>query len=265
MDVRLGKPRTGFVQHAVEIVPKQPVSNGLVRFKMSDRWYRGSTSAKKWHLVPFIDKIGRVHATSVGSWMCHPAQLLATTVSTVFKRLLSRCRHFSRDKRPSMHLLFRVAAYYCVTNDDSFFNRSSAMLFKASPRDLSKFVYRKEKRLSKTNRFLLDQLHFVNLWLKSRVGRCPARDLLTGLTIGTRAHRQPQGLGAVRFLFDLEVSRWASIFASPDAKPQTSHGQPVPARYWLPGDYWGWLSYPPGPNTCSLGVRERPAIFRGKP
>jgi hypothetical protein len=105
--------------------------------------------------------------------MCSPHQLLATITSTVFKRLEASVRNHKRKFRPTRTLLFKIAAMYALTNNDSFFHRCISMITHKN-KHLWKLVYKWYKQLDDNNRFLLDQLHEnASLWLQHRIRHCP--------------------------------------------------------------------------------------------
>jgi len=136
-----GEP--GWSQYNVEVVPKTPAHNGLVRFRNSLRWCGGSTAGQRWHHIPFIDHVGQIHATSLAKWRCTAPQLFATITSTVFKRLWGQTRYGPIKDRCKSGLLYKVAQVYTITNDDSFFRRSLSMLARQRHTELGKFVYYK--------------------------------------------------------------------------------------------------------------------------
>jgi hypothetical protein len=240
----------------IETVPKQPVANGLVKFRTSDKWYTGSTASKQWHNIPFIDKKGMIRAISIGRWYCHPAQLLASIASTVFKRLRGNYRHISRKYRPRPDLLFRVALYYAITNDDSFFLRCHAMLTRARVVETRKFAYYHYKHLGKYKRFLFDQALSVALWLQSRKRFCVRRELPTSPICRENTDRNTKGVGSARFRFDLEVTAWARVYSGACARPTKSSTAFTP---------WCESRRITGDLSSLRKESERFPIFRGKP
>lgn len=233
VNIKLGRPlKKGNVEFEPEIVPKQPITNGLVRFKMSERWYKGSTAAKKWHLVPYINRLGMVHAIGVATWMCHPAQLFATVVSTVFKRLWGLCRTIRKRFRPSSDLLYKISAHYVVTSDEWFFRRCHEMISRRRTKELGRFYYRCSKHMDKHKRFLLDQAQTAALWLQSRADRCPLREMSTRHTNDSRDYPATSSRwGSPRYRFDLEVTHWAQCYTGSNARPMTNRSGHAAARY----------------------------------
>jgi hypothetical protein len=209
----------GWEEYNAETIPKVPVSNGLVRFRVSTRWCGGSTARQRWHHIPFIDRHGLIHATSVARWHCSAPQLLATITSTVFKRLWGRTRHGPHKYRPSANLLYRVAQQYAITNDDSFYKRCLSMLLRGHRKQLSQFVYYKLKRLDANNRFLYDQALHGALWFQSRADRCPSRALSTIESDVLRDVGKPRGFSGSRCNFDRLVTAWARVYSGPSATP----------------------------------------------
>lgn len=228
----LSTPKKGWTEFPIEQVPKQPGQNGLVRFKLSDRWHRGVHLERSNYLIPFIDRTGITHATSVARWRCDPAQLLATTISTISKRLRNICRPY--QKRPTPDQLFRVAAVYAITNDDSFYRRCLEMISRSLTVPLRKFVYRYEKRkMGTTNRFLYDHVRFASKWFQSRVDKCPLREIPKRSENHRHSETPIEEVSEGR-RFAVCVSAWADIFR--DVRPATeTHLSPAPRGkgWWI--------------------------------
>lgn len=148
-------------------LPNTPKSDGLVVFKVSQRWSQGLKSKRTERIVPYIDKRGLIHATAVCSWNCTAPQLFATILSTVFQRLSRNFRHYCYRDRPTPNDLFKVALVYTITNDDYWFLRSLE-IFKRS-RPILSHLYRKIKQLDAENKVLYDQAFCNALWFQSRV------------------------------------------------------------------------------------------------
>lgn len=220
VSVRLVSPSTpGWVQYNAEIVPRTPASNGLVRFRTSTKWCDGSTAPQQWHHIPYIDKFGQIHATSVARWRCSAPQLLATITSTVFKRLWGRTRRGPYKYRPNAQLLYQVAQYYAITNDDSFFRRFLAMLCRHRFKEIRKFVYYNLKHLDANNRFLYDQALHGALWFQSRLRRSPRR-VLSNQMIEIQRDETTHKVGvSLRCHFDKQTVAWARVYSGPDARP----------------------------------------------
>jgi len=238
VDVRLCPPRKGWTEIDVVRVPKQVVPCGMTRFKNSEKWYKGCHLNKRWHTIPFIDRAGRIYATSLGVWKCTPAQLLATITSTVFKRLWSRRRYQSPKIRDSFDTLFNVSALYAITNDDSFFQRCSEMAKRPLVRQLRNYVYFYKTKLGKSKRLLFDQLRFACLWLQSRSYLCRNREC------PTRSKKDPETShpalkwdAEVRRSFAVEVNTWATVYCGPGAKPPRDH---CPARHLKASEGWSF-------------------------
>lgn len=214
-------PQKGWSEYNAEIIPKVPVQNGLIRFRNSLKWCGGSTAGQRWHHIPYIDHVGQIHATSLARWRCTAPQLFATLTSTVFKRLWGRTRKGPYKYRPKADLLYKVAQFYVITNNDSFFRRSLVMLRKGLHRELGKFVYYMIKNLDANNRFLYDQALFGALWFQSRQGRCPGRVLSNQMIeISRNDGTATRGVSSLRCHFDKLVVAWARVYSGASACPQ---------------------------------------------
>jgi len=210
-----GEP--GWSQYNVEVVPKTPAHNGLVRFRNSLRWCGGSTAGQRWHHIPFIDHVGQIHATSLAKWRCTAPQLFATITSTVFKRLWGQTRYGPIKDRCKSGLLYKVAQVYTITNDDSFFRRSLSMLARQRHTELGKFVYYKIKNLDANNRFLYDQALYGALWFQSRQDRCPGRVLSNQMIEIQR--NEGKMFSSLRCHFDRLMVAWARVYSGASAHP----------------------------------------------
>jgi len=220
-----GKP--GWQEYNVEVIPKTPIHSGLVRFRNSTRWCDGSTAPQRWHHIPYIDKFGQIHATSLGRWSCSAPQLLATITSTVFKRLWGRTRYVRFKDRPNAGLLYQVAQYYAITNDDSFFRRSLSMLVRRRREELGKFVYYKIKHLDANNRFLYDQALYGALWFQSRRRRCPRRVLSNQMIEIQRDEGTAKAGHSLRCHFDRMMVAWARVYSGASAHPRKAVVPPL--------------------------------------
>jgi len=195
-------------------VHHQPMSNGLVRFKTSEKWLPATPSAKKMYQVPYIDQWGFVHATSVLSWYCTPTQLFATILCTINKRLVARTRYIKRKTRPSKDLLFQGALYYCLTNDDSFFKRFHAMLSRKRHTELLKFVYYKINQLDANRRFLYDQVKNNTLWFQLRSRFC-VRRVKSKSDDKANTHQRIDIRSSGALWCNRFIHMWGRIFRSP--------------------------------------------------
>lgn len=166
----------GWEPYSYGAFPRNPASNGLVRFRLSEKWFPGAS--KRDASIPFIDHTGHIHALSLGTWRCSPPQLFATISSTVHKRLMAVTRHQNKKKRCNLDWLFKISLVYTITNNDSFFRRCLSMLKSMDP-NIRKFVYYHIKNLDANRRFLYDQALNCALWFQSRVRKCRPRVMST--------------------------------------------------------------------------------------
>jgi len=225
----LQRPQNGTVELVTSCVPKnKPTPNGLVRFKESSRWYSGAHFWKKWHGVPFIDRSGQIYAIALARWHTESPKLFATILSTVFKRLRGKNFRLYRKKRANLDTLYEISAIYTVTNNDWFFRRCHEMLSRGLISQLRKFLYwYKRNKLSKTNRFLLDQSRFACLWLQSRSDFCPSRERSHPIKKGCRSKTNPGWDVNEGQRFAAAMREWANVFVGPSVAP-TLCGKPAP-------------------------------------
>jgi len=219
------KPLTGkfsreWTVYTPELVPKQPQS-GIVRFKVSTRWCSNTRSPKIWRSIPYIDKVGQIHATTLGLWKCNAPQLFGTICSTVHKRLWSVCRKFKHRNKYKSAIGF-LSHYYTLTNDDSFFRRCLAMLQRKDHKNLSNTCYWKKFNLDDNTRFLYDQTVHAVLWFQSREERAPHREMSKRCFLQTPlrdAHARPSMVRrGERIVFDDAMTDWARVYSGPAVK-----------------------------------------------
>lgn len=165
-------PKRSWEPYQYGAFPRNPASNGLVRFRTSEKWFPGIP--KRDYSVPFIDEWGHIHALSLGTWRCSPVQLFATICSTVYKRLRNITRTQYRKKRCNLDCLFKISLIYTITNDDSFFRRCLSMIQRMD-RNIRKFVYYNLHKMDANRRFLVDQVRNCALWFQSRARKCRPR------------------------------------------------------------------------------------------
>lgn len=165
-------PQKGWKELDLERVPDNPHSNGLVVFRVSNRWYTDKRSQKDVLAVPYIDRSGLIYATPVCWWKCTAFQLYATITATVYKRLKSLVYSIPHKRRPrDSNLIFKIAMIYADTNDDSWYKRCIAMLFNNKSSDLLHFVNSK-LRMDANKGFLYGQALYNASWLKRRSRFC---------------------------------------------------------------------------------------------
>jgi len=146
-----------------------PKSNGLVRFKISTRWFQFARSKQVLRAVPFIDYRGFIHSVSVCYWKCTSPQLFATILSTVYKRLKAGERKVIFKYRVKPKQLFEIALLYTITLDSYWLTRTLEILKRRKSGVLARHIYWKKTNVGSNKRFLFDQASLNALWLQSRV------------------------------------------------------------------------------------------------
>lgn len=221
--LHLGIPGDGYEKLQPSIVPAQP-NSGMYRFKISGRWCSDSKSGKIWRGIPFIDHIGQIHANTVGFWKCRTYELFGTILSTVHKRLWGVTRSYRKKFHIDSRLLYDIAAYYTITNHDSWFRRTLEMLKRRKTKELRNFVYRKLKHMDANTRFLYDQAQYAALWFQSRSERAPRREMSkqcsdVDLTSYSTLRVPPVRCSSL-LIFDDLLRRWSGVYSGPQMKKQ---------------------------------------------
>lgn len=205
-------------------IPNHPVSNGLVRFKISERWHNEQLN-KKLYAIPYIDQRGFVHSQILAFWKCTSTQLFATVVSTVHKRLWSinakKAKSYS-GKRISSDLIYKIALIYVLSFDNYWLKRSLALIERG--RSPVRHVFWKLSKLDANKRFLYDQSqNSVALWFQSRTAtvkvcshehRPPRVSILPATEVSPAVPRvslESHSGGRVRNIFDL----WGDNYVIP--------------------------------------------------
>jgi len=220
VNVHLGKVKPNQDKlHVPVLLPDNGNSNGLFKFRTSKTWMTGIRSAKSVCKVPYIDKQGEIHATSICYWRCDATQLYASVTSTVYKRLVGMSRTVPYKKRCARDLLLKIALVYSLENDECWFRRCKAMLGKA--KDLRNFVYGFMKRMDQNKRFLFDQAQQVALWFQFR-SRLPRRRDRSTIVCANADNFETVAKGLEVSKLEHKLSeifaKWCSIF-------RTSYGE----------------------------------------
>jgi hypothetical protein len=215
--VKYSTPLEGWSRHLTEQLPKNPKSNGLVRFKVSEKWFSDDNAAKRCRKVPFIDRDGLIHASTVALWKCSSYQLYGTILSTVYKRLRSLVNRVRHKFRPKPNLLLKVAAIYALENNDSWYKRCIAMIFNNRCHALNGHIYYYMKNVDTNKRFLFDQVFQNTLWFQSRVLSPAPRDKSTpcASSESSGSYKQPSQApcrSSVRNLTLFLNLRWSSVY-----------------------------------------------------
>lgn len=138
-----------------------------------ERWNPGPPTKNRLRGVPFIDKGGHISGSCVMNWRCSSTQWFATVLHSVFRRSKRRMSKGSIDerKRKSDDLIFKIAAYYVCTMDDTAFERLLCSYVRGTLKLLTYLVNKMDDR----QRFLYGQATCSAscLWLRYR--GCPPR------------------------------------------------------------------------------------------
>lgn len=144
--------------------------------RTSTRWFRHWNSKRATYAVPFVTDVGKLSTLELVTWSCHPEQLLASTTSTVYTRLLKiwRKRKNRKVKAADRQQLLQVAALYVVNKSDYFMDRALAVLHRRGPLKgvVSYFV----RKLDDKFWFVYRQVCYQTYWLVLRSRLNGSRD-----------------------------------------------------------------------------------------
>jgi hypothetical protein len=128
--------------------------------------------------MPHIDFLGRFTGESVYTLACDPADVLSTTVATVFSRL-KRYAYAHNDRNIVLKLLRTIlsaAAYYVLTKNSYFMDRLLFFLrnLKDNGRQVHRLTLKFLARCDADKRFVYGQVCYQTNWLIFRA--CKPRD-----------------------------------------------------------------------------------------
>lgn len=164
------QPRADYSRFTPEFIPRYPESNGLVRFKVSNKLFIGKKQPTSGMFLPFINKIGLITNHFLGIWKCSYHDLFCTLIATVYKRLRSRFYEKSGNNRKLRYSdldLYKVAFLYVSSNDQQWFLRTYGLM-KTNPKALKNHLYYKISQMDNNIRFLYAQMQNCISWVQSR-------------------------------------------------------------------------------------------------
>lgn len=145
-------------------------------YKFAFSWFENEFGPQRvcTRALPFVEFSGRISNNIHYYWKCKPIQVVCSTISTVYHRLMNML--FKRHGKKSFmldNLVIRLAAYYVFTKNDWFFNRATAMLnsIRRGGSRLKPMLYALIARLDDDTRFVYRHVCSQAKWLKSRSER----------------------------------------------------------------------------------------------
>jgi len=152
---------------------RKPQCTKLLRYKGSDGWFTKHVTPKRClRAMPFITREGYVSYNTVYYTRCTSSMWFSSVVSTVYDRITSRRRRWSRDgkrARRNDDLCLQIAILYVLTLDGSFLTRT-VEASKHNDASARKMVYSKSRNVDAPTRFWYDQAVKAASWLKRRGG-----------------------------------------------------------------------------------------------
>jgi hypothetical protein len=176
---------------AVDLPACQRQARG-VTLKRSKRWLVSwpNILTTRYHL-PLIDRLGRFTGESAYTLPCEPADLLSTTISTIFSRLKRYAAHHNKREIVGKRLrdILRASTYYALSKNSYYMDR--ILFFLRNLEKNGKLIHRITLYyLSKGDadkRFVYSQVSYNTNWLIFRA--CRPRDKSPFLhRIGPQVH-----------------------------------------------------------------------------
>lgn len=163
-----------------------------VNLPRNQRQVRGTTlkRSKRWSMcfpgiggpyqLPLIDRLGRFTGASVYTLACEPADVLSTTVATVYSRLKRYAGAHNKNFVVNRYLreILRAAAYYVISKNSYFMDRILFFLrnLERNGKQVHKTTLYFLARCNADKRFVYGQVCFQTNWLIFRA--CQPRDKL---------------------------------------------------------------------------------------
>jgi hypothetical protein len=160
-----------------------PVDQRQVRgaqLRRSTRWLDTFPAVSGEYQLPHIDRLGRFTGESVYTLACNPADVLSTTVSTIYGRLKRYAAAHNQGSvlRKWTRVLLRASAYYALSKNSYYMDR--ILFFLRNLEKNGKLIHPITlKFLTKCNadkRFVYSQVCYQTNWLIFRA--CKPRDKL---------------------------------------------------------------------------------------
>lgn len=174
---------------------KDPLRQKGVVIKSSLAWIDTYRTPGGVLSVPFIDSLGRFTGHRLYRWDCDPRALIATTISTIARRLLLYCgRHNPAKvvKRFSKSIL-GAAAYYAFSKNSYYWDR--VLFFSRNLESRGNLIHRLRLFFSSkwddNKRFVYSQALYQANWLLSRVYRPRDKSLFFKESIKRTSWRKP--------------------------------------------------------------------------
>lgn len=159
----------------IKALQRNPKRTKGISVRNSLRWADCFKVPQGPYYVPFIDDLGRFSGSTCYKWNCDPRQLVATTVSTVSRRIQLYARRHNKGRTVDKYspAMLRACTYYCMSKNSWFWDRILFFL-----RDLSKygkliltFVLKFVCKENDYKRFVYCQVSSQTNWLLFRAKR----------------------------------------------------------------------------------------------
>lgn len=191
-EIKYGKVEESFSAVTIPRTQRQVRGTDLRRSK---RWLMSFPGIGGPYQLPLIDRLGRYTGASVYTLACEPADVLSSTVATVYGRL-KRYAHAHNKKfvvNKYLRTILRVAAYYTISKNSYYMDRILFFLrnLEMNGKRLHPITLHYLTRCDEDKRFVYGQVCYQTNWLIFRA--CRPRDKLHHLKIMDRIN--PDYLG----------------------------------------------------------------------
>lgn len=165
---------------AARVIPQDQRQVRGAQLRRSTRWLDSFPAVGGSYELPHIDRLGRFTGESIYTLACEPADVLSTTVATVYGRLKRYAAAHNKRDVLSRHYrnLLRVSAYYTLSKNSYYMDR--ILFFLRNLEKNGKHIHPTTlKFLTKCNadkRFVYSQVCYQTNWLIFRA--CKPRDKL---------------------------------------------------------------------------------------
>jgi len=163
--------------NAVVLPPNQRQVRGL-NLKRSKRWSDAFPRMGGGYELPLIDRLGRFTGSSVYTLACEPADVLSTTVATVFSRLkrYAFAHNSAREVARLLRVILKAAAYYTLSKNSYYMDRLLYLLRTISRNGnrIHPLTLKFMTKMDADKRFVYSQVCHQTNWLIFRA--CRPRD-----------------------------------------------------------------------------------------
>lgn len=202
-------------------IPRSPESNGIVRFKQSDKWTGVARIRNRGYKLNLVNKGGYVSENLLGLWHTTPSKLFATQLATSYRRLKSRAWKWNGQKLKGClkrHTLLQMALVGLLVGDAAL--RRCCEIGKRSRENLHKHIYwLVNNKMDEPSKVIYGQAVNSASWFQHR-GKPRDESIKTSRFFGLRQPRTCE-VPKVKELIKNAIEGWARKYLAPPSVPRS--------------------------------------------